>query len=442
MFGRGNWAIYGIDKTQSTDFAAALSDEKIMLSVSQLAASAITRINKRDAVGINPFRRPRLDEGVELDYTSMERLQSFACLDEENKKLASVPNVRSQIDGSEGFAVGEEEFRLTPSVPLYGFWYVINEWKDVSDLASLKEQMSYLNFERPYKFLTTDDKKTLDAAATAQTAMKRKQFPVLIDLQNGRVYIENANKNTLMGVTAVLDELGIKTVPVAWKFGENWLKELFAKLYAESRYKDEFQRAAQDAARFAEEEREEIEDAEKRQIINNFFSMTELESGLWAGLTTPAGVKLHKTLAPITSDTAVTATTLLNVTPDAFVSSAIVTIQERNTAISKKTGEERIYRKDLVTFELSDQINQIESGAALLRAFDLPSFKKGIMREIRKTKQVPPLETFWVNWLQSMDEAVRTIETSLREALEIKDFPTGILPLYGDRNDEVIEVTE
>ena len=42
-----------------------------------------------------------------------------------------------------GYGVTEAQFQLHPTMPWYGLWAVSNEWKDVSDLASIKEQRSY-----------------------------------------------------------------------------------------------------------------------------------------------------------------------------------------------------------------------------------------------------------------------------------------------------------
>jgi hypothetical protein len=438
MFASGNWAVFGLDAAQENEFVNRLNDERTMISVSQLTASATTRVNKRDAVGINPVIRPRLDESFELDFADAEKLAQFADLPAEQRQQSPRPMVINQLEtDAVGYYYGDDAFRVGAKV--YAFWFVTNEWKDVSHLNSIKEQLSYLNYERPYKFLSPNDKKTLDEVATAGTATQRKQFPVLLDFQNGRVYVENTNKNVLVTVLNLLDTLGVQATAVAWQFGENWLKPLLSKLYAESQFKDDFKRAADDAGRFFEDEREEIEDKEKAGIVSNFFSMTELENGLWAGLSTPSGINLHKAMSPVITQDVNTATALLYLTDDAAVNSASVTLQERTTSTNKKTGEERSFRRSLVTFELSDQINQVESGAALLRGFDIPYFKKDILREIKRSKQTPSIDSFWRRWVGAMDEAVRTIESSLREALEIKDRPTGILPFFGE-GDEVVEI--
>jgi hypothetical protein len=67
----------------------------------------------------------------------------------------------------------------------YGLRALSNEWKDVSDLTSIKEQHSYALFERPYRFLQAIDKKTVDREALGVTAPVRKQVPVLLNNQRG-----------------------------------------------------------------------------------------------------------------------------------------------------------------------------------------------------------------------------------------------------------------
>lgn len=438
MFGRGNWAIFGLEAESHAAFVSNLENRAKMLGVSQLAASAVTRHLEQATSGLNPWSKPRLDEETELDLQLGQELANYATAPAAEQAERSITD---EILHSVGFAYEADQFRLHPTVPLYAFWYVLNEWKDISDLNSIKEQRSYNDFERPYKFLNTSDKKVLDAAARAVTAAQRKQFPVLLDFQNNRMYIENTNKGTLYLVRTLFEDLGLEVNEVAWKFGgdSNWPTQSLEKLYAESRFLDDFKKAAEDASRFDGAEREIIEDAEKRNIVRDYFSMTELESSLWAGLTSPAQIRLHKTMAPIVVQSPVNATTLLGVTADAFVSGASVVLQERISTVNKKSGEERIFRKDVLSFDINDQINLTEAGAALLRGFDLPAFKKDILREIKKSKQVPSLQTFWLNWLIEMSNGVRTIETTLRELLEIKDADSGILPLFGESKDEVIE---
>ena len=121
-----------------------------MLAVSQCAASAITRHIKIDSIGVNPFSAPRLDEQATLDLDAEGELARYAASDEETRANTSLPEPLLAL---ENFGCGENSFQVHSSLPWYGLWAVSNEWKDVSDLASIKEQHSYAALERPYKFL-------------------------------------------------------------------------------------------------------------------------------------------------------------------------------------------------------------------------------------------------------------------------------------------------
>ena len=323
-----------------------------------------------------------------------------------------------------------EQFQLHATMPWYGLWAVSNEWKDVSDLASIKEQRSYSLLDRPYKFLQSIDKGSVDKETLGVTAAVRKQVPVLLDFNEGRVYIENNNKKLIYAITVQLNKLGVEILPVAWTYSlPNWTAAVLSRLYEGTQYQGDFQKRADEATRFKAKEIEKLEDRELESIVANYFSMTELPSELWAGISGPAQIRLHDTSPPIGVKAPTSATTLLNMTNDATVISGAITFQERVTFIGKNGGEVT-FRKDLLCLDVNDRINLTDVGAAMLRGFDIPAFRKDIQREIRQTKQVPSIEQFWGNWLHEMSNAVRTIESTFRELLHIDgNQEAGILPM-------------
>ncbi len=448
MFGRGNWAIFGLELESHEAFATGLRDRLAMLNASQMAASAITRQYMNGTIGINPFGQPRLDEGSEklgikcLTPEEEATLALWLTSPEESQQSDPLPD---SILENGTYAFTDSAFRLHPTANLYALWFVVNEWKDVSHVLSLKEQQAYDVHQRPYRFLQTGPKKELDTAVRAKTAVKRKQFPVLIDFEAGRVYMEEVNKNHVTSVREMLGTLGAVTTSLAWRFGgdSSWYSVALNKLKADSMYQAEFKKAEKDAARFKKEEREEIEDPEIRRIVSKFFSMTQLESELWAGLAAPAKIQMHKTTSGIVAATPINATTLLNVSSDTLIAGASLTLQERIASMNKRTNAERIFRKDALTFDLNDQINQTECGAALLRGFDLSSFRREVMREAKKNKQMPSVGQLWLQWLMGMADGVRTIEATLRDLLELSgSTEAGIQPLFGGGHDDVIETEE
>ena len=427
MFGRGTWAILGLGKESLEAFRTYLEDKPAMISASQMAASAITRYSSVDTVGLNPFGGPRLDEEHPLNAELEPELAGYASSDVEER---STLTLSEEILECQGFGASEAAFRLHPTIPWYGMWAVFNEWKDVSDLASIKEQKSYRLMERPYRFLQATDKKSIDGDTLGINAATRKQVPVLLDFSDGRLYVENSNPKLIYMITVRLRQLGVEVVPVAWTYPRpNWPAEILNRLYENTQYARDFQKRAEEATRFKASEIEKLEDRELESIVANYFSMTQLPSDLWVGISGPAQVQLHPASPPIAVKAPTTATTLLQMTDDAKVISGSLTFQEVVSAVSKK-GMEYTFRKDLLGLQVNDRMNLTDIGAAMMRGFEVPAFRKDILREIRQTRVVPPIEQFWGNWLHEMSNAVRVIEGSFRELLELDGKEeAGIVPM-------------
>jgi hypothetical protein len=438
MFGRGNWAIVGLAKESLEAFRTSLEDRSIMAACSQMAASAVTRQFSSDALGINPFRAPRLDEEHPIRLEHQEALAQYAITEHE---AGSDYTLAAEILDCAGYGFSDGQFQLHPTMPWYGLWAVSNEWKDVSDLASIKEQRSYVLLERPYRFLQAIDKKSVDQETLGVTASVRKQVPVLLDFNEGRAYIESTNKKLIHAILVRLEQLGAEIIPVAWTYSQpNWTAEILNRLYEGTQYQDDFIKRADEATRFQAKEIEKLEDRELEAIVANYFSMSRLASDLWAGISGPAQVRLHHTSPPIGVKAPTTATTLLHMTHDAKVVSGAVTFQERVSTTSKNGGE-RTFRKDLLCVHVDDRINLTDVGAAMLRGFDLPTLRKDIQREIRQTNQVPSIEQFWGSWLHELSNAVRTIESAFREVLDIDGSQeAGILPVRVAATEEAPEL--
>jgi hypothetical protein len=403
-----------------------------MAAFSQLAALAVTRQFSCDALGLNPYRDPRLDETYPIGIEHQEPLAQYAVTEHEadSDDGNSDDSLPAEVLDCAGYGHTEARFRLHATMPWYGLWAVSNEWKDVSDVASIKEQRSYALLERPYRFLQAIDKKSVDQDALGVTAAVRKQVPVLLDFNEGRVYIESSDQKLIYAIVVKLQRLGAAIIRVAWTYRQpNWPAEILNRLYAGTQYQDDFVKRADEATRFKAKEIEKLEDRELESIVASFFSMTQLGSDHWAGISGPAQVRLHDTSPPIGVKAPTTATTLLQMTKDAKVLSGAITFQER-IAFTGKDGGERTFRKDLLCVDVNDKINLSDAGCAMLRGFDLPSWRKDILREIRQTQDVPSIEQFWGNWLHELSNAVRTIEATFREVLDVDgNEEAGILPM-------------
>ncbi len=429
MFGRGNWAIVGLAKESLEALRTSLEHHALMVACSQVAASAIVRQFGSDALGINPYDGPRLDEEPAINAELQAELAQYAIKEQEEDASSSIP--AGIVDcGGYGFTAGR--FQLHPMLPWYGMWFVSNEWQKTSDLASIKEQRSYVLLERPYRFLQSTDKKTIDHDTLGATTLVRKHVPVLLDFNEGRIYIENTNKKLIYMILVRLRLLGAEVIPVAWSFGQpNWIEDILNRLYDRTQHGDEFVKRAEEAKRFKPNEIEKLEDRELEAIVSSYFSMTQLPGDLWAGISGPAQIRLHDTAPAISVRPATSATTLLHMTSHAQLVTGALTFQER-VSVTTKDGTESTFRKDLLRITLNDRINLTEVGAAMLRGFDLPMLRKDIQYEIRKTKQVPALKEFWGNWLHELNNAVRTIEGAFREILDLDGTQqAGVVPVQG-----------
>ena len=415
MFGRGNWAILGLVKESLEAFKVNLADAGRMADASQLAAAAVARLYGSDAIGLNPFNAPRLDEEQGLDLDQQTELAGHATAEQVDG--AAVALSAEILDGP-GYGRGVESFQLHPELPWFGLWAVSNEWKKASDLPSMKEQNSYVTLERPYKFLQPTDKRTVDEKTGDATAVARSQVPVLLDFQGGRVYVESTNKKQIHALIVSLSRLGVETIPVAWNYpASRWTEAILNRLHEGTQFRDEFDKRAEEAKRFKENEIEKLEDRDMEAIVSKFFSMTELPSGIWAGISGPARIRLHDAAPPVGVRNPGSATTLLAMTSETGIVTGCLTLQECIT-VTTKSGAERNIRRDIARFDLNDRINLTDIGAAMLRGFDMAAHKKEVLREIRETRQVPAIAQFWSAWLHQLSNAVRTIEESFREVLE------------------------
>jgi hypothetical protein len=447
MFSRGNWAIFDIKPSSLIPFVEALRHPGKLLEMSQFTAKAVTRTRKIPAIGINPYDAPRMDERLDPSWESLQAIAKAAESGFANP--ADIEAINDQLDEPMLTAAGLDPARylLDASLQIYAFWFVLNEWKDTSDTASFKEGAAYDAAQRPYKFLATAEKKLLDKRAISNEVPYRKQFPVFIDFNQNRVFAENTSKATLLLLQALL---GVEVVQVGWRFTDTpWISTVLEKLYADSRYVEAFREAADERTRFTSGEVEKDEDPEIRRLVSNFFSMTQLESELWVGLSTPTAIQLYKSSDPVSVTSPTSATLLLSpgvqsvsgTSPTPVIRSASLVFQERQTRTNKQ-GEERVYRTDEFTIDLNDNINNTEIGVAFLRGFDLPQFKRRLNREIKKSGVVPEIKRFWLDWLSGMNNAVREVTGTIATLLELDARDVGIQPLFPDQDIQPLAIQE
>ena len=229
MFGRGNWAVFGIKKSTEDTFVAGLDG---FHDLSQEVAVAVAKRDKVPTFGINPFAQPRSDE------------------------LTNVTNT--------GFKLSDHA---------YGFWLCTNDQKDVTHAASKKEQIAYDEMGKPFKFLNKDEKKAVETAVTSTAVVERKQFPVLVDFEHELVYIEATAEGDVEIAQIILQKLGAETFAVAWQFGGyDWVTKFLNIVNEKTKFIEEMTERAEELHRFRRDEIEKLDDKMMESIVSNFYA--------------------------------------------------------------------------------------------------------------------------------------------------------------------------
>ena len=384
MFARGSWAIFGIRSDSEAKFTESLNN---YVDVSQGSAVNKAKADSLPTYGINPYDFPRFDEdSLDTDVVS-------------------------------------ESFKLSDHV--FAFWFCLNGFEDVTDPKSKQEGLAYSNAGKPFKFLKKEEKLHVESLVAASAVASRTQFPVLIDFAEQRVYAEVTGAEEIGELRRLLEVMGAVPFNLSWNFGDpNWTVKFLNKVNEENKFHKQMLDRAEELKRFRADEVEKLEDKMLEGIVSGYFAMAELETGQWAGLSTPAKIRLFGASEPSSEAAVSTAFTLLNLVDSAQVASASMVFQNLDSKFNKK-GEEKQYRTDLFTIDINDKINISDAGAAALRGFDLPQYKKD-MKRLAKSGDVP-IKIYWFDWLIAMKNAVHFFVDNVTETLKI-DKKLGLLP--------------
>jgi hypothetical protein len=441
LFGRGQWAIMGIEPKFQEAFQQIIRDPKQLFYLSQLVAGVRTRYEKKLSLGINPFAHPRMDETLPEDSLERESIHDFLELEPSLQADAEI----QPEDYAVHYGSTENLYLLNenPAGNVYGFWVVLNDFDDVTDVASKKEQVSYDQLTCPFRFAKKEEKQMVEATVLATTVPVRKQFPVIVDFQSGRIFIASSNVEEIGLVTSLLEDMGAVVLSLMWDFGPpTWPRDFLNKVCKETRYAAEFIKRMEERCRFEDKEVEKLADKMLEDIVSNYFAMTELETAQWAGLTTPARLKLYKHGDAVAVSEPTIMTALLGMAPDTYeITAAAVTFQELTSRFNRK-GEELFVRTDLFTLDINDNINLVDAGAAMLRGFDLPQYKKEIKQLLKARSGEFSIQDYWYQWLLGMRAAVESFSSNVADTLYVNGAATGKYGLkqYGFET-ETTEVT-
>jgi hypothetical protein len=434
LFGKGSWSIFGIKPESLLKFSLTMQAPVNLFEVSQLKASVITRFMNRPTVGINPFEKPRKDEELKDPMVIATIAKGYT---EDNPPPFGVETV------AEYFGSTEAEFRIGQDSQsnYYGFWAVFNDFDDLTDVASKKEGLSYTNISRPYKFLNKDEKKAIDSFVQATNVTSRKQFPVLVDFVQGRVYAATTNAEEADWIRAILQKLGAEVFSLRWDFDSpDWVNTFLNKITTETRssYKDAMRTRADELTRFTKKEVEKLDDKMMEKVVSNYFGIAELATGQWAALKGPTKIKLAKCSDAVSCTGPSEAFSLLQISNSVEVAAASVVFQELTTKTRKET--EYQVRNDLFTISMDPFINNQDAGVAFLKSFDLPRYKSELKKEIRETKQTLTIAKYWDEWLRQMRGAVAVFIDNVIITLNVDGTTNGLMPFSSDATEETVNV--
>jgi hypothetical protein len=418
MFGRGNWAVFGVTPESVKNFRKALDGIGDETETDILQALALQKTKKESVPtqGINPFEHPRLDEpndGIDHPLTSVD----FAL--DRNYQTG---------DGSP-----------KPAPTQFGMWVVFNDYEDVTDPASKKEAIAYKTAGRPFKFLNKDEKQQVESAVKAGAVVSRKQVPVLIDFPDGRAYAATTNKDEILAIQDVLDTLGADCFALAWQFGSfDWPSKFLSHIAENTKFSEEMRERAEELAKSKDGEVPKLNDKVMESIVSTFFALAPLDTGLWGGLTSPTRIRIFD-MEPIGVSQPSAAFILLDEKDlNSSVAAASVIFQNIDSRINKKTDEEVQVRINVLAMDVNDNLNNLDAGAGLLKGFDLPQFKKEIKTAVKAGTVT--IADYWRMWLVAMREGVYTFTDNVAETLQLDIKKVG-LRVFGEKEAKTEKAT-
>jgi hypothetical protein len=436
IFARGNWAVFGVEPDSMTAFQDGLKDDLIRFKASQLAAGVAIKMHGNTTVGINPFGSPRLDEDKhpEAPVNKVAVMDLIKMMEQDQPFTVDFGSVQEFLPSEECLSLGNKA---------YAFWLVVNDPKDVTDPASKKEAIAYKEMDRPFRFLAKKEKESVEAEVDASAVMARKQFPVIVDFQHGRVYAESTSKDDLLALRGLLANLGAKTFSLCWHFGKaSWPSDLLTQVHADSRFTSEMKSRADELARLHPEQVEKLEDKETEKVVSSFFAFTPLGNGFVAALGCPSLVCIHPVSDPVGVSSPSVAFSILGMTNDSELAGASLTIIEPVTKNTKKG--EKVVHKPLLSVDIHNNVNNFDAGAALLRGLDLPQFKKHVKTALKAQGNRLAIKDFWSLWLNELHDATLTISDSITSVLSPEGEPGfyGLATMDTEADESTIEVKE
>ena len=280
LYTKGTWRRYNVESDQLTEgWEKMFSKPKTPFMLSALAGRAILLMagdTMEASIGINPPDKPRMDCGVAVEQTDIDRYLlphlAFNLKDETNEEPwqlpegAELPDMVSFVgEAGEGWAQDPRAFDLyTHGTGVVGFWIVCWNKTDLVDKPSMREDRCASHIGMPFKLLSNEMKKDLFGGEKDwDVVISRKQCPVIMDLKSGDIWLGSGSTKFAKALSAILAQgMGVITTAGELVMGSNkaWPRLALNLLRDKDLYKLERQEAIEAAMKEETEEFEPVDD--------------------------------------------------------------------------------------------------------------------------------------------------------------------------------------
>jgi hypothetical protein len=126
-------------------------------------------------------------------------------------------------------------------------------------------------------------------------------------------------------------------------------------------------------------------------------------------------VRIHRVSDPVGVAAPSVAFSLLGMTSDSGLAGASLTVLE--PVIKRVKGEDKIANRPQLSVDIVPNINNFDAGAAFLRGFELPEFRRHVKAALKAQGRLD-VRDFWAIWLTDMHDAVLTLSDSVTSVLD------------------------
>ena len=424
MFGKGTWTVFKIKEEAGEKPIDVFQREFSDLNEAFIPVLAISRAiaDKTTTVGLAPFSHPRLGDEEDISIgNSVEDLESALI----NQNIHEW--TYDATDGVLTSATGTLSTKLVPEfwVPdaadweissgVYGAWMMVFEYTDNQDSNSKKERMAY-DYGAPFKLQSGEIKKQITEAVADVNALTRKHFQLVLDFNQGLVWLNSAGKPVIEEVMRVFDRLGlVLETPdeLVEDLDADTISEILNTLYGKSEISDECLTRLAAMKLHGAEGVEPHENATMEKILKAFYAFSESD-GYHIGLSTPAAILLNPNLpSPTGARSVFEATELLQTSDEAAITETGLMFTEYEDRTSKSGDVKRVLSKKF-SIQATPNLFHKELPGLIIKGVNVENFKFLVKQHAKATDAAPTIKEYWAMYYDAMKTSVYTYFSTLK----------------------------